>query len=74
MLNQIKHRFVRAVKIATCIAIIMFGVPATYEVIPVELKPSSIWEFTNSVLLLYLAIMVSLTTFSSSQVQKDDEK
>lgn len=67
MLNQLKTRIFRILKVASCIAVIAFGIPMAYELIPVQLKPSNIWDFSNSVLLIYLAVLVSLITFSSDQ-------
>ena len=67
MLNQLKSRIINLLKVSSCIAVIVFGIPASYELIPIELKPSSIWEFSNSVLLLYLTVLISMIAFSSDQ-------
>ena len=67
MLNQLKTRIFRILKVASCIAVIAFGIPMAYELIPVQLKPDNIWDFSNSVLLIYLTVLVSLITFSSDQ-------
>ena len=67
MLEKIKSRLAKLIKAASCIAIIVIGIPAAYEVIPINFKPANIWDFANSVLLLYLAVLISLITFSNDQ-------
>ena len=67
MLEKIKSRLAKLISAASCIAIIVIGIPAAYEVIPINFRPVNIWDFANSVLLLYLAVLISLITFSNDQ-------
>lgn len=53
-------------KLATCVAIVGFGIPFAYQMIPAEVRPANIWDFANSVLLFYLATIVSITALAGN--------
>ena len=67
MLDRLKSRLINVLKMTSCVAIIAIGIPVAYELIPFEIKPSSIWEFSNSVLLMYLSVLTSMIVFSGDQ-------
>jgi len=46
----------RFLKLALFLSIITVGLPLVYAMLPVYSRPESVWDFTNVVLLTYIAI------------------
>ena len=49
----------RILKLAAFLSIITVGIPILYAALPVNTRPSSVWEFTNIVLLIYVATQLT---------------
>lgn len=56
-------RTIAMLRIAVMASVILFGIPLVYSMLPMNTRPSTIWEFTNSVLLSYLAILITARAF-----------
>ena len=56
-------------KVASLITIVVVGIPTAYSIIPLELRPENVWDFANSVLLLYLVILITLLSQESDTSQ-----
>jgi hypothetical protein len=48
------------IKLASFVAFMLVGIPAAYNIIPLEFRPENVWDFANSVLLLHLVILITM--------------
>ena len=67
MLIQIKNiagkilkKSLGLLRLVALIALAVIGIPAAYSIIPLEIRPENVWDFANSVLLLYLVILITM--------------
>ncbi len=66
MLKRIRDTFKRLIpgiqrilKLVLFLSIITVGIPVIYAMIPISLRPVNVWDFTNTVLLTYIAVHVT---------------
>ena len=53
-------RLLGLLRVFSLILLVVIGVPIAYDIIPANVKPDNVWDFANSVLLLYLVTMLTL--------------
>jgi hypothetical protein len=60
----------KALRIASFLVIITVGLPIAYMHLPENIRPRNIWDFLNSVLLVYIAVKL---TFEKRECWFKDE-